>query len=342
MIKLGVIGYGHWGKNLVRNFERIPGVIISFVADSSESALESFQSELPRVTTGEDAQQIINDPKIDAVVIATPTETHFQLAMESLMAGKHVFVEKPMTRTSIEARLLVEEAEKRGLVLMVDHTYAYGGAIGKVRELLSNGDLGRLFYYDSIRSNLGRFQNDVNVIADLASHDFAIMEYLFAEKPVAISASGAAHICNWPENLAYTTLFYESGFIAHLNASWISPMKQRTIIVGGDRKMITYNEISTDAKLRIHDAQIIHPELSDHQLQVPLQYRHDGIVSLSYDSTEPLQVAAGHFIECIANSTKPITDGSFGIRIVEMIEAATASMNARGAQVLLALQDIRS
>ena len=239
MINIGIVGYGYWGPNLVRNFAETPGAIVAAVAELDTAKLAVVQRRYPAVKTTTDFRALLNDPNIDAVAIATPVSTHFELALAALRAGKHVWVEKPMTETSDQARQLIDEAERRDRVLIVDHTFIYTGAVTKMAELIKGGELGRIYYYDSIRVNLGLFQRDVSVISDLAVHDFSILDYLLNEHPIAVSASGTNHFPGTPENLAYVTLFYESGTIAHANVSWLAPVKIRQILVGGSKQMIT-------------------------------------------------------------------------------------------------------
>src|SRR6185503_17104448 len=219
MINIGILGYGYWGPNLVRNFAETPGATVAGVADLDPRKLEIVQRRYPAVKTSTDFQDLLRDTTIDAIAVSTPVSTHFELGMAALKAGKHVWLEKPMTETSLQARKLCDEAAKRNLVVFVDHTFVYTGAVRKMGEVIKSGDLGRVYYYDSIRVNLGLFQRDVNVISDLAVHDFSILDYLLGEHPVAISASGIFHFPATPENLAYITLFYDSGTIAHVNVS---------------------------------------------------------------------------------------------------------------------------
>ena len=243
VINIGVVGYGYWGPNLVRNFAETPGMNLAAVTDLDAKKLEVVQKRFPAVKTTQCYQDLLDDPSIDAIAIATPVNTHFALGMAVLKAGKHLWLEKPMTETSDEARQLVAEAEKRKLVLLVDHTFIYTGAVRKIAEIIRAGELGAMLYYDSTRINLGLFQRDVSVISDLAVHDFAILDFLLGEHPAAVSASGINHFPGTPENLAHLTLFYYSGMIAHLNVSWLSPVKVRSILIGGSQKMIVYDDL---------------------------------------------------------------------------------------------------
>ena len=254
MIRVGIIGYGYWGPNLVRNFAELPEATVHAVADLDGLKLELAKRRYPAVNTTTNFVDLVKDPKIDAVIIATPVSSHFELAMAALKAGKHVWVEKPLTETSLQARKLIDEAEKRKLTLLVDHTFVYTGAVRKMQEVVSSGDLGKVYYYDAIRVNLGLFQRDVSVISDLAVHDFSILDFLLGEHPSAVSASGMTHFAGTPENLAYITLFYDSGIIAHANVNWLAPVKVRQILLGGSKKMIVYDDMEVSEKVKVYDS----------------------------------------------------------------------------------------
>jgi predicted dehydrogenase len=335
VLNIGVIGYGYWGPNLVRNFAELTDARVHTVADLNPKALETVARRFPATKTTTDAYALIRDPEIDAVAIATPVATHFSLAMAALKAGKHVWLEKPMTETSMQARALIEEAAKRGLTLHVDHTFVYTGPVKKMRDLVRTGQLGKTLYYDSTRVNLGLFQRDVNVIADLAVHDFSILDYVFGEHPTAVSASGINHYPGTPENLAFITLFYESGFIAHVNVSWLAPVKLRSILIGGTEKMITFDELEPSEKLKIYDkgVSMTNDPAKIHEMRVG--YRTGDMWAPKVDNSEALLVESRHFIECIRTGAKPESDGEFGFRMVELIEAATASMRGRGETIQL-------
>src|SRR5690349_5822054 len=253
MINLGIIGYGYWGPNLVRSFAETPGAAVYAVADLDDRKLELVQRRYPAVKVTSNFLDLLKEPRIHAIAIATPVSTHFELAMAALKAGKHVWVEKPMTESFLQAQKITDEAMRRNLTVMVDHTFVYTGAIRKMKELIEAGELGKPLYYDSIRVNLGLFQRDVNVVSDLAAHDFSILDYLFGEHPVAVSASGVSHFPGTHENLAYVTLFYPSGMIGHANVNWLAPVKIRQILVGGDRKMIVYDDLEASEKIKIYD-----------------------------------------------------------------------------------------
>ena len=333
MVKIGVVGYGYWGPNLVRNFAETPGASLVAVADLDARKLEIVKRRYPVVNTTTHFQDLLEDPEIDAIAIATPVNTHFELGMAVLKAGKHLWLEKPMAETSLQARKLIDEADKRKLTLLVDHTFIYTGAVRKMAEIIKGGELGRVYYYDSVRVNLGLFQRDVSVISDLAVHDFAILEHLLGEHPTAVSASGVNHFPGTPENLAFITLFYESGTIAHVNVNWLAPVKVRQILVGGSKKMITYDDLEPSEKIKIYDKGVSFTDDPQQIYEMRVGYRTGDMWAPKLDGTEALSVEGEHFVACIANATAPQTDGRLGLRVVELIEAATSSMRGKGETV---------
>ena len=335
MIKIGIIGYGYWGPNLVRNFAETREAVVVAVADLDRTKLETVQRRYPAVKTTTDFQDLLKDPSIDAMAIATPVSSHFELGMAVLKSGKHLWLEKPMAETSLQARKLVDEAERRKRVLIVDHTFIYTGAVRKMASLIKEGELGRIYYYDSIRVNLGLFQRDVNVISDLAVHDFSILDYVLGEHPVAVSASGMNHFPGTPENLAYITLFYNSGTIAHANVSWLAPVKVRQILIGGSKKMIRYDDLEPSEKIKIYDKGISFTDDPEQIYQMRVGYRTGDMWAPRLDTTEALRVEGEHFIDCIDQGKVPQTDGQLGLRVVELIEAATSSMRGKGETVYI-------
>jgi len=335
MISVGVIGYGYWGPNLVRNFGEVPGGRVGFVTDMRPARLEHAAARYPSAKVSTDYRDLISDPSIDAVAIATPVSSHFDLAMAALRTGKHVWVEKPMTSTSEQSMTLIDEADKRGLVLMVDHTFVYTNAVGKMRELTQNGDLGEIYYYDSVRINLGLFQHDVNVLWDLAVHDLSIMDYVLGQTPVSVSATGLAHVPGQPENIAYMTMFFEGRLIAHVHVNWLAPVKVRRTLLGGSRRMIVFDDLETSEKIKVYDRGISVNPSQENLYQMLIGYRAGDMWAPQLGVTEALQTEARHFIDCIANSKKPITDGQAGLRVVRLLEAATRSMSHHGQLVAL-------
>jgi len=340
MINIGVIGYGYWGPNLVRNFVEMPGVQVRTVSDFKAELLAKVQARYPTIQVTQDCQDIFTDPKIDAVAIATPVSTHFELALAALQAGKHVLVEKPMTTTSEQAKRLIEEAEKRNLVLMVDHTFVYTGAVRKMHDLIATNSLGDIYYYDSVRVNLGLFQHDVNVVWDLAVHDLSIMNYVLPSQPYAVSATGVSHVPGEPENLAYLTLFFEKNLIAHINVNWLAPVKIRRTLIGGSQRMIVYDDLEPSEKLKIYDKGITVNGNTESVYQMMIGYRTGDMWSPKLDVTEALKTEGLHFIDCIQKGDRPLTDGEAGLRIVRILEAATQSLKKQGQLIELNLAEV--
>lgn len=335
-MNIGVIGYGYWGPNLVRNFSEIPGSRVSMVSDLNPEHLAKAKARYPGIRVTTDYHELLSDAEIDAVVIATPVSTHFELALVALRAGKHVLVEKPMTETSEEATRLIDEAERRHRMLMVDHTFVYTGAVKKMRELVSDGGLGELYYYDSVRVNLGLFQHDVNVLWDLAVHDLSILDYVLQSKPHAVSAVGINHIAGQPENIAYVTLFFPNNLIAHLHANWLAPVKLRRTLIGGSQKMIVYDDIETSEKVKVYDKGVTLGEDAEKVYEMLVGYRTGDMWAPKLERSEALRTEARHFLNCIERGETPITDGEAGLRVVKILEAASQSMKAQGRLVEIA------
>jgi len=337
MIKVGVIGHGYWGPNLVRNFMAAPGSSVIAVCDKREERLTQLRKLYPTLAVYTEASDLINDPGIDAIVIATPVASHFDLALSAMKAGKHVLVEKPLATNSEQARKLIDEADKHQLVLMVDHTFVYTDAVRKMRELISTGALGEIYYYDAVRVNLGLFQHDVNVIWDLAIHDLSIMDYVLPYKPVAISATGISHVPGQPENVAYITLFFANTQIAHVHVNWLTPVKVRHTLIGGSEKMILYDDLEPSDKLKVYDKGITVTPGPEAVYKMLVSYRSGDMWAPRLDNTEALQTEALHFIDCVEHKRQPETDGAGGLRMVQMIEAAEESLRSRGRLVELKL-----
>ncbi len=336
MIRVGVVGYGYWGPNLLRNFAEAPGLEPVAVSDLRQARLALAQSRYPKVTVTKDYREIIESPETDAIAIATPVSTHFEVAMQALRAGKHVFLEKPFTDSSEHALRLIEEAEKRNLVLMVDHTFVYTGAVRKIKELITAGHLGDVYYYDSVRINLGLFQHDVNVLWDLAVHDLSILDYLFPERPCAVSATGISHVPGEPENIGYMTLFFENKLMAHIHVNWLAPVKVRRAVVGGSQKMVVYDDIEPSEKVKVYDKGIA-VDSGEGVYKMLISYRAGDMWAPHLDISEALRVEAEHFGQCIEKGLKPVTDSHSGLNVVQILEAATRSMQARGSLVELNL-----
>jgi predicted dehydrogenase len=337
-VNIGVIGYGYWGPNLVRNFYETPTATVKTVCDFSPELLAKAKTRYPSIQVTNNSQDLFADPTIDAVVIATPVSSHFDLAMAALKAGKHVLVEKPMTATTEQALRLIDEAERRNLVLMVDHTFVYTGAVQKMRELIDTGELGEIYYYDSMRVNLGIFR-DVSVIWDLAVHDLSIMDYLLASKPYGVSATGINHVPGQPENIGYLTMFFGDNLIAHIHVNWLAPVKVRQTLVGGNKKMIVYNDLEPSEKVKIYDKGLIFNDHSESVYQTLIGYRTGDMWAPQLEMIEALRYEATHFIDCIQQGKRPITDGEAGYRVVRILEAATQSMKHQGRLVELELAE---
>jgi predicted dehydrogenase len=344
LIRIGVIGYGYWGPNLVRNFYETPGVQVACVSDLRADRLAAVTGRYPTVQTTQDFQELMADSSIDAVAIATPVSTHYELAMHALQEGKHVLVEKPLASDTAQVQRLIDLAQKRNRVLMVDHTFVYTGAVRKIRELVESGNLGEIYYYDSVRVNLGLFQHDVNVLWDLAVHDLSIMDYVLPFRPCAVSATGLSHVPGGTENVAYLTLFFEGSQIAHIHANWLAPVKLRRTLIGASRKMIVYDDLEQSEKIKVYDKGIT---LSNHQnpeklYQMLVGYRTGDMLAPNLDHTEALRREIDHFLHCIEHAEEPITGGSAGLRVVEILQAASQSMAQRGRPIELRLTPLRA
>ena len=333
MIRVGVVGYGYWGPNLVRNFADLPNARVTVVADRRPERLAQAERRYPGVRITTDPGDLIADPNVDAVAIATPVALHYELANAALRAGKHVLVEKPIASTSDEASRLIDEAARRKLVLMVDHTFVYTGAVQKIRELVTGGELGDLYYYDSVRINLGLFQHDVDVLWDLAVHDLSIMDFVLPQQPVAVSATGLAHVPGRPKNIAYMTMFFDGPMIAHVHASWLAPVKVRRTLLGGSRRMIVFDDLEASEKIKVYDSGISVDPSPENVYQMLIGYRTGDMWAPKLAVSEALHVEAAHFVDCITRGTRPQSDGEAGLRVVRLLEAASTSMQQHGRPV---------
>jgi predicted dehydrogenase len=338
MIGVGIIGLGYWGPNLLRNFAECDGAQVRLVCDLQADRLAAAAARYPGVATTRDVLEVLGHPSVEAVVIATPVSTHFDLAMAALTAGKHVLVEKPLAASSEDACRLIAEAERRRLVLMVDHTFVYTGAVRKIQSLVSSGDLGDIYYYDSVRVNLGLFQHDVNVIWDLAVHDLSIMDHVLAAQPRAVSATGMSHVSGGHENIAYLTLFFDNSLIAHIHVNWLAPVKIRRTLIGGSQRMIVYDDLEPSEKIKVYDRGITVNNSPSSVYQMLVGYRAGDMWAPRLDATEALKTEVAHFIECIRDGSAPLTNAASGLRIVRLVEAASASMMARGRPIELDAQ----
>lgn len=330
VIGIGVIGYGYWGPNLVRNFSLTPGARITAVSDLRAERLNAIKTQFPDALITTDTKELIYSKDVDAVAISTPVSKHFSLALEALRAGKHVLVEKPMTTSVTEATQLIEEADRRGLVLMVDHTFLFTGAVRKIKEIIAGGRMGQLYYYDAVRINLGLFQHDVNVIWDLAVHDLSIMDYLLESKPLAVSATGVSHLENTPEDVAHLTIFFPDNLLAHFHVNWLAPVKIRRTIIGGSSNMILYDDLEPSEKVKVYDKGISVNQPAEGINKLKVGYRTGDMWAPALETTEALRMETCHFLECINQKKRPLTDGFAGLRVVQILEAASESMRLRG------------
>lgn len=338
MIRVGVIGYGYWGPNIVRNLHGLDNARVEILCDKSPDALARAKRAYPSLKVTTDPSEVLKSTEVDAVAVITPVWTHFEIAKTALMNGKHVFVEKPFTSSSDQAKELIALAERKNLKIMLDHTFLFTGAVRKIRELSESGTLGDLYYYDSLRVNLGLFQHDVSVIWDLAPHDLSIMDHLIKGDPEAIVASGEKHL-NGVEDVAFVTIYFPNSVIAHINVNWLSPVKIRMTLIGGQKKMLVWNDLVADEKIRVYDKGVKLSTRNPQELPYvagPLvDYRTGDMWSPHVEQLEALRVELNYFADCILHNKTPFNDGQAGLRVVRMLEAADISIQKRGELVRL-------
>jgi predicted dehydrogenase len=332
VVRIGVIGYGYWGPNIVRNFHGQERSRVVAVCDKSSKSLDRARNAFPGMRTTSDCNDLLASPDIDAIAVVTPVWTHFELAKTALENGKHVFVEKPFTCTTAQAEELIELADRKNLKIMVDHTFLFTGAVRRMKELIDNGTLGELYYYDSMRVNLGLFQHDVNVLWDLAPHDLSIMDYLIKQKPAAVVATGERHL-NGVADIAFMTLYYPNNMIGHINVNWLSPVKVRTTLIGGEKKMLVWNDLEADEKLKIYDKGV--QMNGDGVYDLLVSYRSGDMWAPRVEQVEALKMEAAYFVDCIMNNKTPFNDGVAGLHVVRMLEAADQSLQQQGKIVQL-------
>jgi predicted dehydrogenase len=332
-LAVGIVGYGYWGPNLIRNFSACPLTEVAGVCDASPARLEALGRTHPHLRRVASLDELLDLP-VQAVAIATPVSTHYPLARQCLEAGKHVLVEKPLTATAHEARALIELAERHGRILMVDHTYLFTNAVRLVKDLVEYGELGDLYYVDSVRINLGLFQHDVNVVWDLAPHDLSIVDHVLGEEARSISAWGCAHADPQIEDIAYVNVDYGDRLLANFHVNWLSPVKVRQMIFAGSRKGLIFNELNTAEPVKVYDRGI---ELgdADERRKLLVSYRSGDVWSPHVEPGEALQSVVSHFAECVRDGTPPLSDGALGLRVVRLLEAATRSLRAQGGRVVL-------
>ncbi len=331
MVGIGIIGYGYWGPNVARNFAKVEGSRVVAICDRSEAALARVKQAHPTARLTTSPEEVLISGDVDAVAVVTPVWTHYELAKMALLAGKQVFVEKPFTSTSAEAEELIEIAQRKNLTIMLDHTFLFTGAVRKIRQLIDDGMLGNLYYYDSMRVNLGLFQHDINVLWDLAPHDLSILDYLIAAKPEAVVATGESHL-NGVEDVAFITVYFPQNVIAHVNVNWLSPVKIRTTLIGGEKRMLVWNDLEADEKIKLYDKGVT-MDNKDGVYQLLVSYRSGDMWAPKVEQTEALKAEAEYFIDCIDHQKTPFNDGMAGLRIVRMLEAADESLKKKGREV---------
>ena len=332
-MNFGVIGYGYWGPNVVRNLTTLEESQVLAIADLGVSAQKRAQRAYPGIKVTSNPMDLILSTEIDAVAVVTPVWTHYELAKAALENGKHVFVEKPFTSNAAQGEELIDLARKKNLRIMVDHTFLFTGAVKKIRQLLNEEALGRLYYYDSTRVNLGLFQHDINVLWDLAPHDLSIMDYLIDSKPEAISATGQKHL-NGHEDIAFMTLYFPEKTIAHINVNWLSPVKIRTTLIGGEKKMVVWNDLEADEKVKVYDRGV---KITSQEgvYDVLVHYRSGDMCVPQLEQGEALRRELTYFVDCISKGQDPFNDGNAGLRVVRMLEAGSESLSKRGSLVYL-------
>jgi predicted dehydrogenase len=334
MIRIGVIGYGYWGPNIVRNFHAHESSEVTLVCDKSAKCADRLKKAHPSIPFTMDPAEILKSKTIDMVAVVTPVWSHFEFAKAALENGKHVFVEKPFTASVSQAEELIELAERKNLKIMVDHTFLFTGAVKKIKQLVEEGSLGDLYYYDSLRVNLGLFQHDVNVIWDLAPHDLSIMDHVIREKPEAVVATGEKHL-NGVEDIAFITVYFPKRIIAHINVNWLSPVKVRTTLIGGEKKMLVWNDLDADEKIKIYDKGVSMSSHPSNLHQLLVSYRSGDMWSPQVEQVEALRAETAYFLKCITENQTPCNDGVSGLRVVRLLEAAEKSVGKRGAMVAL-------
>jgi predicted dehydrogenase len=332
-MNFGVIGYGYWGPNIVRNLVGLEGSQVKAIAEISATARARAQKAYPAIRVTDSATELICSPEIDAIAVISPVWTHYDLAKAALENGKHVFVEKPFTSTSAQAEDLINLAAQKNLKIMVDHTFLFTGAVRKIARLIDEGTLGNLYYYDSTRVNLGLFQHDINVLWDLAPHDLSIMDFLLKASPEAVVATGEGHL-NGHEDVAYMTLYFPDKVIAHINVNWLSPVKVRTTLIGGEKRMVVWNDLEADEKVKIYDKGV---EMTSREgvYNLLVSYRSGDMWAPQLEQLEALRQEMAYFVECVNDGKEPFNNGLAGLRVVKMLEAASQSLSKRGALVYL-------
>lgn len=333
--RIAVVGCGYWGPNLIRNFLELEDAEVAYCCDTRQERLQFIGRRYPHLKLTDRYGDIVNDTNVDAVVIATPVFTHFELARRALEADKDVLIEKPMTASSEQAEQLLALAEAGGKVILVDHTFLYTSAVRKMKEIIERGEVGDILYFDSTRINLGLFQHDINVVWDLAPHDLSVMDYLIPARPLGVQAAGVSHAGTKLENIAYVIVYFPDELIAHVHVNWLAPVKIRLMLIGGSRKMIVYDDMQASEKVKVYDRGISVSPSNEGLHKMLVDYRVGDMYAPKLEQAEALALLARHFVDCIAGECKPISDGASGLRIVRLLEAAEKSIRSGGVRVEL-------
>lgn len=334
-LRVAVVGCGYWGQNLLRNFCELEETDVVIACDFNSRALTRAKRRYPSLEVTQNYASVLADPRIDAVVLATPVSTHYLFAKQALLAKKHVLVEKPLAQSAAQVLELIEESERAGKTLMVDHTFLYTGAVRRLKAVVESGEIGELLYFDSVRISLGLVQSDINVLWDLGPHDLSIMDYLFEREPIAISATGVKHLNTPYENIAYVTVQFSDNLIAHLHLNWLAPVKVRRTLVGGSKKMIVYDDMENSEKVRIFDKGVVQSHDPERRQNLLTGYRNGDVLAPQLETTEALRLMAQEFIHSIKEGRPPLSDGYAGYRVVRLLEAAQRSIEENGALVVL-------
>jgi len=337
MINIGVVGCGYWGPNLVRNFRTLSNCRVAKVCDSDENRLAHIKALFPEIEVVSDFDRLVSDPSVNAIVIATPVRLHFAMAEKSLAAGKHTLIEKPMAASVDECKKLIEFSEKKKLILMTGHTFIYSTPVRKIKEIIDGGSLGEIHYVSSRRLNLGLFQKDINVAWDLAPHDISIILYIVNKIPISVNCQGKAHINPNVEDITNMTLNFSDGVIAVIQSSWLDPNKVRELTFVGRKKMLVYDDVEPNEKLKIYDKRVDIPPYYDTFAEFQYSYHYGDMYSPYLKMTEPLKTECEHFIDCIKTGQKPLTGGAEGLQVVQILEAASKSLRNDGAAVKISL-----
>jgi predicted dehydrogenase len=334
-LRVAVVGCGYWGQNLLRNFCELEETEVVLVCDFDSRALGRAKRRYPSIEVTQSYGEVLADPRVDAVVLATPVSTHYPFAKQALQAGKHVLVEKPLAQSTAQVADLIELAESVGKILMVDHTFLYTGAVRRMKAMVDSGDIGQLLYFDSVRISLGLVQSDINVLWDLGPHDLSIMDYLFEREPISISATGVKHLNTPHENIAYVTVQFEGNLIAHFHLNWLAPVKVRRTLVGGSKKMVVYDDTENSEKIKVYDKGVVQTQDPERREKMLTGYRNGDMLAPQLDTSEALRLMAREFVASINEKRAPLSDGYAGYRVVRLLEAAQASIEQNGRLIVL-------